>query len=175
MATKRNVSKTWRGLLAAVGTAVLCACSTTIHTDGQIPDAEKLARIQPGVQNEAEVKKLIGTPSSESIFGPKTYYYISKRTSQFAFFDPDVEEEKIIEIGFDDGGKVDSVRQYGLNDTKEVAPVGRTTPTKGKHLTFLDQMLGNLNKYGAGASGRAGPGGPAPGGRPGGPSGPGGY
>ncbi len=163
MGTNDHRLTTWRAGLAALGGMALCACSTTIHTDGQIPDTQKLAMIQPGVQNEAEVKKLIGTPSCESVFGPKTYYYISKRTSQFAFFDPTIEEEKVIEISFDDGGKVDAIHQYGLNEAKEVEPVARTTPTKGKHLTILDQMLGNLNKYGAGASGRAGPGGPAPG------------
>lgn len=168
MRTKHQVLRTWRAGLAALGAVLLCGCATTIHTDGQIPDAEKLASIQPGVQSEEQVKKLIGSPSSESIFGPKTYYYISKRTSQFAFLDPSVEEQKVIEISFDDGGKVDSIRQYGLNDAKEVSPVAQTTPTKGKHLTILDQMLGNLNKYGAAASGRAGPGGSAPGGPGGG-------
>ena len=37
---------------------------------------------------------------------------------------------------------------------KNVTPIGRTTPTKGKHLTFLDQMIGNMNKYGPSAGSR---------------------
>jgi len=159
-------SAPWRaGAAAVLGAAMLWGCAPTIHTDGQIPDAVKLATIEPGVQTEDEVKKLIGTPSTESVFGEKTWYYISKRTSQFAFFSPDVQEQKVVAISFDQDGKVSGIRQYGLSDAKEVSPVARTTPTKGKHLTILDQMLGNLNRYGAAAPGRTGPGpGPTPGG-----------
>lgn len=161
MIAKRMIPMT---LGIALGAAVLAGCAPMIHTDGQIPDAEKLATIAPGVQSEDEVKKLIGTPSSESVFGVKTWYYITKRTSQVAFFAPSVEEQKVVAISFDQDGKVNGIQEYGMNDAKDVSPVGRTTPTKGKHLTILDQMLGNLNRYGAGAPGRAGPGGPSGGG-----------
>lgn len=158
------------GLAAAgaLAAALLGACSPIIHTDGQIPDAVKLATIEPGVQGEDEVKKLIGAPSTESVWGQKTWYYITKRTSRYAFFSPDTEEQKVIAISFDQSGKVDSVHQYGLNDAKDVSPTGRVTPSKGKQLTILDQLLGNLNKYGAAAPGRAGPSGGGGGGGGGG-------
>jgi outer membrane protein assembly factor BamE (lipoprotein component of BamABCDE complex) len=152
-----------RGLLGAAAVAALLAgCSPMVHTDGQIPDETKLATIQPGVQTADEVRKLIGTPSTEAVYGQKTWYYITKRTSQIAFFTPSIEDEKVIEISFDDSGKVSEIRQYGMDDAKNVSPVARETPTKGKHLTVLDQMLGNLNRYGAAAPGRTGPGGPSP-------------
>ena len=155
-------------LVAALSIGWLTACSSTIHTDGQIPDADKLATIQPGQQTKSQVEKLIGTPSTQSTFGPTTWYYITKRTSQFAFFDPETEEQKVIEISFDDSGKVSGIKQYNLADAQNVTPVGRITPSKGKHLTFLDQMIGNMNKYGAAAGGRGGEGGHAPGGSSGG-------
>ncbi len=163
-----GLGQSWRSaLIAAIGLSWLTACESTIHTDGQIPDTDKLATIQPGVQTKAEVEKLIGSPSTQSTFGTTTWYYISKRTSQFAFFDPDTQEQKIIEISFDDSGKVSDVKQYNLADAQNVTPVGRTTPTKGKHLTFLDQMIGNMNKYGPSAGNR-GEGGQGPSGGGGG-------
>jgi len=158
-------SKRFRALRAgwAAGATVLLlgACEPIIHTDGQVVDEQKLAAIQPGVQTQSDVEDLLGTPSSASVFGEKTWLYMSKRTSRIAFFEPSILEQNITEIRFDDTGLVASVRQYGLGQAKEVAPVARTTPTEGKKLTFLDQMLGNLNRYGAGAAGRAGPSGPA--------------
>ena len=169
-----GLRQSWRSaFIAALTLGCLTACESTIHTDGQIPDAEKLATIQPGVQTKTQVEKLIGTPSTRSTFGPSTWYYITKRTSQFAFFDPETQDQKVIEISFDDSGKVSGIKQYNLADAQNVTPSSRITPSKGKHLTFLDQMIGNMNKYGAGASGRGGEGGQAPGG--GGGGGGGGY
>ena len=164
-----GLGQSWRsGLIAAIGLCGLTACESTIHTDGQIPDADKLATIQPGVQTKSQVEKLIGSPSTQSTFGATTWYYISKRTSQFAFFDPDTQEQKVIEISFDDKGTVSDIKQYSLADAQNVTPSTHTTPTKGKHLTFLDQMIGNMNKYGAAAGGRGGEGGQAPSGGGGG-------
>ncbi|MFZ0695147.1 MAG: outer membrane protein assembly factor BamE [Alphaproteobacteria bacterium] len=157
-----GLGQSWRlALIAAIGLSWLTACESTIHTDGQILDADKLATIQPGVQTKAQVEKMIGSPSTQSTYGATIWYYISKRTSQFAFFDPDTEEQKVVEIGFDDSGKVSDVKQYSLADAENVTPVGRTTPTKGKSLSFLDQMIGNMNRYGASAGSR-GEGGQAP-------------
>lgn len=136
------------GLAASLVVAgALGACSPMIHTDGQIPDPVKLASIEPGVQTQDEVKKLLGTPSTVGTFDANTWYYISKRTTTTAFLEPDVLEQRVVVVNFDDAGIVRGVRIYGLDQANSVAPVGRATPTKGKELTILDQMVGNLNRY----------------------------
>jgi len=124
----------------------LGACAPIVHTDGQIPDPVKLASIEPGVQTREQVAKLLGTPSSVTTFGDDTWYYISRRTSRIAFLEPEVLEQRVVVINFDKDGVVRGVRQYGLDDANKIAPVARTTPTKGKQLTILDQMIGNLNR-----------------------------
>ena len=45
---------------AAALALLLGGCEPTIHTDGMIPDPIKLASIQPGQQNEDEVRKRCG-------------------------------------------------------------------------------------------------------------------
>lgn len=147
-----------RGRLAARGGAVsligawvlagaLGACSPMIHTDGQVPDPVKLASIEPGVQTRDEVRKLLGTPSTVSIVDENTWYYITKRTSTLAFLEPEVVDQRVVVISFDDTGVVRGIQQFGLEDAAEVSPAGGATPTKGRQLTIWDQMLGNLNRF----------------------------
>jgi outer membrane protein assembly factor BamE (lipoprotein component of BamABCDE complex) len=136
-------------LAAVLVAGALASCAPMVHTDGQIPDPVKLASIQLGVQTQEEVAEMLGTPSSVGTFDPNTWYYISKRTSTTAFLEPDVLEQRVVVINFDESGVVRGMRLYGLNDATEISPVGRSTPTKGKELTVLDQMIGNLNRYSA--------------------------
>ena len=47
----------------------------------------------------------------------------------------------ILAIYFDKDGKVTDMRHYGLEDGHVVAFETRTTPTKGRELTFLQQLF----------------------------------
>ena len=46
-------------------------------------------------------------------------------------------------------GRVRDIKQYELKDGKEVDMVARKTPTSGKELTVLEQILGNVGKFSA--------------------------
>jgi outer membrane protein assembly factor BamE (lipoprotein component of BamABCDE complex) len=63
--------------------ASLQGCSPTVDKRGNLPEPDKLAEIRPGATTRDEVSKILGTPSSTSIFDEKTWYYISRRTSRW--------------------------------------------------------------------------------------------
>ena len=63
-------------------------------------------QINPGVDDKNRVAELIGTPSTISTFDDRTWYYICKRTETTAFFDPDVIDQEILVVKFDDSGVV---------------------------------------------------------------------
>ena len=46
--------------------------------------------------------------------------------------------------------KVDNLKYYGLEEGKIISYVDRTTPTRGRELTVLQQLFGNLGRLGAG-------------------------
>jgi outer membrane protein assembly factor BamE (lipoprotein component of BamABCDE complex) len=135
-------------VLAAVAVAVLLAgCSTFIDQRGNLPEEDRLAQIQPGATTREQVQQLLGTPSSTSTFDDSTWYYISKKTEQWAFLAPDTIDQRVIAIDFDSNGVVRDMRKRGLDDAKEVAMVERATPTPGKTLGFLEQLFGNLGRF----------------------------
>ena len=132
-------------LLAASG--ALGGCATRVDTRGNLPDADDVLSIQPGVQNKQQVAELLGTPSTIGTFDDKTWYYISKRTETVAFFKPKVVDQQVIIVTFDDLDTVKDVKLYGLEDALAVPPVERETPTYGQQLTIIQQLLGNIGRF----------------------------
>src|SRR6478672_11628063 len=157
-------------LVAVSGAAALVSCAPAVEQRGNLPNPDKLAEIHAGSTTKNDVAKILGTPSSVSVFNnDKSWYYISRRTSQTAFFDPDVIDQQVYIVNFDDQGVVKAVDHKGLEDGKEIIPVARATPAPGRELSFLEQLIGNLgkfNKSAAAGGGGSGTGGTGPTGRP---------
>ena len=131
-------------LLAVAG---LPACAPTVDKRGNLPEPDKLAEIRPGATTRDEVSKILGTPSSISVFNEKTWYYISRRTKQVAFFDPDVTDQQVYIVNFDDRGVVKAVDHRNLKDARDIEPAPGATPAPGRELTFLEQIIGNVGRF----------------------------
>jgi outer membrane protein assembly factor BamE (lipoprotein component of BamABCDE complex) len=138
-------------LSAALGMALaasgLIACSPTVDQRGNLPEPDKLAEIRPGATTRDEVAKILGTPSSTAVFDNKTWYYISRRTKQIAFFDPDVVDQQVYIVNFDERGVVKAVDHRDLKDGREIEPAPGATPAPGRELTFLEQVIGNVGRF----------------------------
>ena len=140
-----RVGRAWAAPLSiAVLAVALGACSPRIHKEGNAIDAPALEQIEPGATTKAQVQSLIGSPSSIPPFDPNTWYYISKRSEQWAFLDPFVMEEEVIQVAFNDNGVVKSIRKYGEKDTHDVSRVSRTTPSRGKSITVIEEVYNTL-------------------------------
>jgi outer membrane protein assembly factor BamE (lipoprotein component of BamABCDE complex) len=144
-------------MFAGVSIAVVIAgCATDVEQRGKLPPQDKLTEIHPGTTTKDEVTKILGSPSSTSVFNDKTWYYISRRTGQFAFLDPSVLDQQVYIINFNDQGVVQTIDHKDLDDGKEITPVAKATPAPGRELSFLEQVIGNLGKFNSGAGGTGG-------------------
>ena len=123
------------------------ACSPIVSQHGHPIASDKLAEIRPGATTKDDVQRILGSPSTLSTFSDRSWYYVSRRTSQLAFFAPRTEEQESIAIDFDGSGVVAGVRQFDLRDSRAVEHVARQTPSVGKELGFVEQLLGNIGKF----------------------------
>ncbi|HEV8678311.1 MAG TPA: outer membrane protein assembly factor BamE [Stellaceae bacterium] len=139
--------------LAATG---LAACVPTVDQRGNLPEADKLAKIQPGTTTREQVTKILGTPSSTGVFDDKNWYYISRKTKQVAFLDADVLDQQVYIVRFDAKGVVQQVDHKDLKDGREIEPAPGATPAPGRELTFLEQVLGNIGRFSKGGKGGGG-------------------
>jgi len=132
---------------------LLTACAPLIKPvidhRGYVPDEEQLQSIQLGQSTKTTVMSQLGTPSAEANFNGDTWYYISTEQKSFLYNRPKITKEEVVAIRFDENSVVSEVNRYGLNDHRVIDYVKRETPTRGKELSMLQQLLGNIGRVGS--------------------------
>lgn len=138
-------ARPWVPLAMAV---MIAACSPIVDSRGNLPESEDLEKIRVGTSTKDEVTSVLGSPSSIATFDPNTWYYISKRTETVAFLRPEMLDQKVLTIRFDDAGLVKEIAQTDRDAGREIDPVDRTTPTSGQTFSIWQQLFGNIGRFG---------------------------
>lgn len=134
-------------LMAAALAAGAGACAPQVGRHGfQMIDVAP-NEIEAGVDTQETVLTKLGSPSTRSTFeDDNVWFYISQTTERYTYNPTQVANRSITEITFDDAGAVTGVRQLGLEDGREIAMNSRETPTRGRELSVLEQLLGNVGR-----------------------------
>ena len=126
----------------AVGAA---ACAPIVGLHGFQTVDVKPADIVAGTDTKETVLARLGTPSATSTFEENVWYYISQTTEKYTYNRAQVSQRSVTEIVFNEtDDKVAEVRTLGLEDGQQLAMNSRETPTRGRQLTILEQLLGNV-------------------------------
>jgi len=119
-----------------------CNSTTQVLSHGFQASDDTLDLVPVGSSRE-QVLLALGTPSTTLTQDGEVFYYISqKRKRSMAFQKPTLIEQKVLAIYFAKDETVSQLANYGLKDGKVFDYIGRTTPTGGRDLTFLGQILG---------------------------------
>jgi outer membrane protein assembly factor BamE (lipoprotein component of BamABCDE complex) len=138
-----------RGALvaAAVLSLGLAACEGEVINRGWQVDDRALEQIKPGASAE-QVLLVMGTPSTTSTVGGKTYYYVSQRlTRRFQFMGERLADQRVVAVYLDGKNKVSRVANFGMQDGQIFDFVSRTTPTGGDEITILRQLFRAANLF----------------------------
>lgn len=130
-------------LALALSVTALSGCTSVgeVMNNGYVVDEQSLALVPEGSSRE-QVMLSLGSPSTTATFDNEVFYYISqKRTRPVAFMKPRLVDQSVLAIYFDKDGVVKSRANYTMKDGKVFDMISRTTPTGGKDLTFLQQLL----------------------------------
>jgi outer membrane protein assembly factor BamE (lipoprotein component of BamABCDE complex) len=122
------------------------ACTPIVAKRGNAIEDAQLQQIVVGQSTREDVARILGTPTQTGTFDDKSWYYVGQRTEQEAFFDPELKEQTLVTIDFTPEGKVASVRKRGAELAQKIDPVDRKTPTYGKEMSLMQQLIGNLGK-----------------------------
>ena len=145
MADLARLARRLGGALLIAMAAVACSPNTAVR--GSLPQEEQISLIRPGVHGREDVRSILGSPSVTGTFDKDVWYYIGRRTEQYAFFERDVIDQQVIIVRFGDDGLVDKVSRLDKSDGREVALVERETPSAGRELGVFEQIFGNVGRF----------------------------
>ncbi len=143
---------------ALVALAGVGACTTIETRHGYAPpDPAKGVAPEVGVDSKETVLREYGTPTLFGAFHDDVWYYVASRQQARAVLRAQTSARQIIAIRFDQAGMVAARDELGLEDGIDVAFVDRETPTKGREITFLEQIFGSVGRLPGPIGGQQGP------------------
>ena len=99
----------------------LSACSWLgTNQVGDVPETTRINAIKVGKHSKEDVARLLGSPTSITLFEKESWLYIESKEQKRVFFQPKEIERKVIQVTFNSNGNVEKVKQLSLEDGKKV-------------------------------------------------------
>lgn len=140
-----------RAAFAALAASLLAtaACAPISSYSGFQAIESDPKDVKVGVDTKSTVRGKLGSPSAQSTFDPNVWFYMNQVKERVAFRRPKIVARNVTAIAFNkETEQVESVNNYTLKDGKVIAYNGRETPTRGREMTVLEQMLGAVGRGG---------------------------
>jgi outer membrane protein assembly factor BamE (lipoprotein component of BamABCDE complex) len=136
--------------VAAVAVIGIAAAGCQIGDDfqhGYLLDERAVSQVRPGMSGD-QVLQALGTPSTVSTVGNKSWYYISQNSRRrVQFLNPSVTDQRVTAVYFNAGLKVERVAVYGIEEGKIFDFITRTTPAGGGDQSFVTQLFQGLGRW----------------------------
>ena len=125
--------------------ALVTGCAPTNVYQGFQAIENKPVDTKVGTDTKSTVLARLGSPSAVSTFDPNVWFYISQVTETQSFYLPKAVRRDIVVLTFNkEDEKVAKLDTLSLKDGRVIAFNGRETPTRGRALTALEQIIGSL-------------------------------
>jgi outer membrane protein assembly factor BamE (lipoprotein component of BamABCDE complex) len=140
-----NIKKNKLLLLGAT-CAIIAACTPTVAQRGNMLEDHQLTQVVTGIHTRSDVLRILGSPTAQAPFNENIWYYIGQKTEKRGILDPEVTDERIVAVRFDEAGTVQAINE--VKDSRMEIPIERSkTATHGNDVTFMQQMFGNLGRF----------------------------
>ena len=134
-------------VFAAFAVLGLGACTPITSYQGFQAVEANPKDVAVGTDTKSTVLERLGSPSAVAAFDPNTWFYVTQISESVAFRTPNVRRRDIVAIAFNkEDEKVASVNNYSLKDGHVIAFNGRQTPTRGRELSVLEQLIGTIGQ-----------------------------
>lgn len=114
---------------------------------GDAPETLRVNAIKAGTHTKDDVARLLGTPTSITLFEKESWLYIESEEQNRLFLPQQEIDREVIQITFKKNDVVERVKKWTLEDGKDIAFDSEATPVVGKDLSVIDEIVGNFGKF----------------------------
>ena len=132
----------------SVGSLAATACAPVTSYNGFQARDSKPQDLKVGVDTKTTVLTSLGSPSTRATFDPNVWYYVSQITDEYAYYKPRVRTRDVVRVTFAKDDKVSAVEHLTLKDGYQIAYDPQETPTRGRSLSPMEQILGTIGRGG---------------------------
>ena len=122
----------------------------------QQADPDALKELTPGTSSRADATALLGSPTAKATFDDNTWIYITQTTRPRIGRTPGVLDQQVVVLTFNDQGVLQNVKRLDQDNSLPVDVVSRATPSPGSESSLLQQLFGNIGRFGPAAGAGAG-------------------
>ncbi len=144
--------------MALLSVFLLSGCSFLApppQARGDRVDSEQVKQLVPGVSSQTDAAALLGSPTAKGTFDQNTWIYVSQLTRPVVGGTLAVQNQRVVELRFDDRGVLRNVTTLGQADALPATIVSRTTPAPGTEASILQQLFGNVGRFNPGLGNNA--------------------
>ncbi|MBP5534536.1 MAG: outer membrane protein assembly factor BamE [Alphaproteobacteria bacterium] len=123
----------------------LACCST--NQVGDVPSDVRVHAIKAGKHTKEDVTRLLGSPTSITLFEKESWLYIESKEQNRVFLPAKEIERKIVKITFNADGTVSKIKELSKDDGRDIAIDNTVTPIAGKDLSIIDEFIGNFGRF----------------------------
>ncbi len=123
----------------------LAACQPALETSGIFLTDSETQAVRVGM-DVRELEALVGPPSYISALDPDLVAYIGTRFEVRLLQNPKPLERRILALDIS-GGRVQSLVQFSLQDGRQIFPNSNRTPTNGRTISLVEELLGNIGRF----------------------------
>lgn len=134
-------------LLAACASFPISACAPLEKNHGNLVKEYQVEQIAQGGYTKQSTLKVLGSPTTKAPFDDNVWYYIGQKSETRGIGEPEIVEQKILRVAFDENGRVNEIEEIKANPRHNLAIVDKETPTAGTDTTALQQFFGNLGRF----------------------------
>lgn len=131
--------------LAVLSATAACAPVQTYNGFRSDRNNEAIPDPQVGVDTRSTIQQRFGSPSTTAVFDQTAWYYVSSVQERVAFYTPRITDRDVMVVRFD-GDTVAAVEKYGVERGRIVSYSDEVTPTRGRELSVLEQLLGTIGQ-----------------------------
>ena len=125
----------------------LSACAPMIDTHGTLPTPEQMNALKIGKTPFTEVQRLLGSPSSKTVFGREYWLYVYSQQKRSAFFKPEEIARTVTVLQFDNHGILSGIDVKDLKDGYQIAYEKEETPISSHTMSLIDQLINNVGRF----------------------------